>query len=121
MKKVRFDEKKMKRIPCKQGRHVVWVHTLLNEPEGTIIIEEWRPEEQAEDEYTFYHNEVHYALSGKAKLEYSMPPFFDKWETMIVEEGDAYLIPIGLCWKRTVLGDKPYRHLCVIMPGLPGW
>ena len=121
MKKLRFDPKRMKRIDIKQGRHSVWAHVLLSDPEGTLIVEEWRPERQADDEYTFYHSEMHYALSGKAELTYSMPPFYDKWETMTVEGGDAYLIPKGLCWKRKVLGEEPYRHLCVIMPGLPGW
>ena len=56
-------------------------------------------------------------LKGKAEITYSLPPVHRKWHKTSAEEGCVYLIPRGARVKFKVVGNEPYRHLFVVMPG----
>lgn len=118
----RFDETKMKRIDLADGRNPVFIDVVVGDQDVSLAFEDWRPEAQSTTDWTFYHDEVHYAISGKAEITYTSPPWHtsDTKRTIVVEKGMTYFIPRGTRWSRKVIGNEPYRHLCVIMPGLPG-
>lgn len=120
IKIARFDESKLKRYDLLDGKNPVFLDACIAEPSGFCGFEDWRPDAPSSDWWTFLYDEVHYALSGKAEITYLSPPWYtsDSKKTIVVQEGDVYLIPKGTRWFRKVIGDKPYRHLCIIMPGL---
>jgi hypothetical protein len=115
----RPDEKKMERLDLVEGRNPVWMDlsSRIISPVARIVFEEWRPEAQATDSWTFPFYEVHYALKGKAEITYTSPPyhFSETKRTITVEAGDVYLIPIGTRWTRKVIGNEPYLHLCIVI------
>jgi ethanolamine utilization protein EutQ (cupin superfamily) len=86
-----------------------------DEPGGTTGVEDFRRGEEVE--WSFYHDEVQYILKGKAEITYSLPPVHRRWYKTSAEEGCVYLIPRGARVKFKVIGDEPYRHLFVVMPG----
>lgn len=86
-----------------------------DEPGGTTGVEDFRPGDEVE--WNFFHDEVQYILKGKAEITYSLPPVHRKWYKTSAEEGSVYLIPRGARVKFKVIGDDPYRHLFVVMPG----
>lgn len=118
----KLDEKNMKRYDLLDGLNPVFLDIAVNDEKAFVGFEDWRPEAQSQTAWTFTHDEVHYAISGKAEITYTTPPWHtsDSKKTIIVEKGMTYLIPRGIRWNRKVIGNEPYRHLCVIMPGLPG-
>jgi hypothetical protein len=86
-----------------------------DEPGGTTGVEDFRPGDEVE--WNFFHDEVQYILKGKAEITYSLPPIHRKWYKTSAEEGSVYLIPRGARVKFKVIGNDPYRHLFVVMPG----
>ena len=86
-----------------------------DEPGGTTGVEDFRPGDEVE--WNFYHDEVQYILKGKAEMTYSLPPLHRKWYKTSAEEGCVYLIPRGARVKFKVIGNDPYRHLFVVLPG----
>ena len=64
----------------------------------------------------FWYDQVHFALKGKAKCIYRVPPTYDEEHVLEVGEGDLYLLPIGYQARWEVIGDEPYRTLFVNMP-----
>jgi mannose-6-phosphate isomerase-like protein (cupin superfamily) len=115
----RLDQTKMERIDLAEGENPVWMDfsSRIATPAARIVFEEWRPEAQSTTSWTFPFNEVHYALKGKAEITYTSPPFHssETKRTITVEAGDVYLIPIGTRWRRKVIGNEPYLHLCVVI------
>lgn len=86
-----------------------------DEPGATIGVEDYRPGDEVE--WTYFHDEVHYILKGKGEIAYSLPPLHRHWYTTTAEEGCVYLVPRGATLRIKVLGDEPYRHLFIVMPG----
>ncbi len=86
-----------------------------DEPGATTGVEDFRPGDEVE--WNFYHDEVQYIIKGKAEITYSLPPVHRKWYKTSAEEGCVYLIPRGARVKFKVIGNDPYRHLFVVMPG----
>jgi ethanolamine utilization protein EutQ (cupin superfamily) len=94
----------------------VAVFAVFNdEPGATTGVEDFRPGDEVE--WSFYHDEVQYILKGKAEISYSLPPMHRRWYKTSAEEGCIYLIPRGARVKFKVIGNDPYRHLFVVMPG----
>jgi len=120
----KFDEKKMVLWPFKQGKHPCYIQTAVDEPEGFLGFEDYKPENpptQNGTTWTFWHDEVQYVISGKCKTIYSDPPHTGPWKEAIVGPGDFYLIKRGTCARFEVIGNEPFRHLFVIMPRPPGY
>lgn len=86
-----------------------------DEPGATTGVEDFRSGDEVE--WSFYHDEVQYILKGKAEITYSLPPLHRRWYQTEASEGCVYLIPRGARVKFKVIGDEPYRHLFVVMPG----
>jgi len=91
------------------------VAVFNDEPGATTGVEDFRPGDEVE--WSFYHDEVQYILKGKAEISYSLPPMHRRWYKTSAEEGCIYLIPRGARVKFKVIGNDPYRHLFVVMPG----
>jgi len=93
------------------------IRRLIREPEGHITLEDFFPGDVIS--MGFWHAECHYALEGKVKITYSVPPLHQKTFEVVVEAGDAILYERGdqVTWE--VLGNEPYRHICFIMPAVP--
>ena len=84
--------------------------------EGVVLLENFIAGETMR--WTFWFDEVHYILAGKAEVSYLLPASrFSVQKHMKVQAGDAYLIPTGadMTWKVDPSG--PLTKLCVIMPG----
>ena len=86
-----------------------------DEPGASTGVEDFRPGDEVD--WSFFHDEVQYITKGKAELTYSLPPLHRRWYKTTAEVGSIYLIPRGARVKFKVIGDEPYRHLFVIMPG----
>lgn len=95
----------------------VTMKRFVQEPAGHITLEDFLP--GTTFEWTFWHDEVHIVVSGKAEVEFYQPPLFQEKGTTVMEEGDAYLIHRGEMLVFKVLSGEPYRHLCVMMPAVP--
>ena len=90
---------------------------FVQEPAGHITLEDFLP--GTTFEWTFWHDEVHIVVKGKAEVEFYQPPLFQEKGTAVIEEGDAYLMHRGENIIFKVISEEPYRHLCVIMPAVP--
>ena len=92
----------------------LFMKRFVREPAGHITMEDFAP--GVTISWSFWHEEVHYIIKGKAEMTFSEPPLHQNRQTITVEAGDIYLIRRGeyVTWK---IGPKePYRHLCIIMP-----
>lgn len=87
----------------------------VDEPGATIGLEDYRPGDEVD--WNYLHDEVHYILKGKGEITYSLPPLHRRWYQTTAEAGCVYLIPRGARLRIKVIGDEPYRHLFVVMPG----
>lgn len=93
------------------------IKRFVQEPAGHITLEDFPAGSTVE--WTYWHDEVHVVVKGKAQVEYYLPPLFQDKGQAVLQEGDAYLMHRGECVVFKVLGDQPFRHLCVIMPAVP--
>jgi hypothetical protein len=116
IKKFTYDGSKLKRLDFKQGSIVTFGDVGINEPGCIAAFEEMRPEIPMKDWWPFWFDEFHYVIKGKAEITYTSPPFHEKEEKIIVEAGDAYLTPIGICATWKIIGSEPFLHLNVVMP-----
>ena len=90
---------------------------FVQEPAGHITLEDFLPASTVE--WTYWHDEVHIVVKGKAKIECYQPPLFQEKAEAVLEEGDAYLMHRGEYIIFKVISDEPFRHLCIIMPAVP--
>jgi len=115
LKVFKVDPKDMKPISIETRGVTLDLAVYNDEPGGSTGIEDFRVGDVVE--WNFHHDEVQYIVKGKAELTYSLPPLHRRWYTTTAEEGCIYLIPRGARVKFKVIGDEPYRHLWVVMPG----
>ena len=92
----------------------VRVRRLVSDPAGTIGLEDFLP--GTEMKWAFWHDEVQLVVSGKAEVTYSLPPSHARTRTVVLNEGDSYLILRGTFATFKVISDVPFRHFAVIMP-----
>jgi len=66
------------------------------------------------------HDEVQIVVSGRAEIEYHLPPLMLESGKVTAEPGSICFLPQGarIVWR--VLSDEPFRHLCVCYPN-PGY
>jgi mannose-6-phosphate isomerase-like protein (cupin superfamily) len=86
-------------------------------PDGSVTVEDFGAGEQVR--WAFWHAEVHYILSGEARVTYTMPPWHDVEREATVSSGSFYVIPPGAELTFHIAPDAPLRKLCVIMPPRP--
>lgn len=113
--KIRIDlNGKQVETTCLRG---TWSHypDMIWKPEAWVCLEDFPAGQTVR--WAFWFDEVHYIFEGKAELTYLLPATrFSIEKKMIVEKGDAYVIPKGseCIWKVDPSG--PLKHLCVLMP-----
>jgi mannose-6-phosphate isomerase-like protein (cupin superfamily) len=105
-------------FPFIEGSRYRAVNTGINEPACQINFEDFYP--GPDIVWTLSHDEIHYVTKGRAEITYHLPPLMKETGTVIAETGSVYLIPRGcrIVWR--VLGDEPFRHLCICPPN-PGY
>lgn len=110
-----IDEKDLVKIETVNG--VLWIKRCFREPAGNIAVEDFSPGQALR--WSYWHDEVHYIIKGKAEITFSMPPFHQTEEKIVAEAGDAYMIYKGESLTFKVISEEPFRHLCIIMPAIP--
>ena len=105
-------------FPFAAGSRFRAVNTGINEPACQINYEDFY--KGPDIVWTLAHDEVQYVVSGRAEIEYHLPPLMIETGKVIAEPGCVYLLPRGcrVVWR--VLSDEPFRHLCVTYPN-PGY
>ncbi|HYC02170.1 MAG TPA: hypothetical protein VED40_02700 [Azospirillaceae bacterium] len=101
-------------FPFHPGSRFRAVNTGIDEPACQINFEDFYPGQDIV--WTLAHDEVQYVTSGRAEIEYHLPPLMLETAKVIAEPGSVYLMPRGcrVVWR--VLGDQPFRHLCITYP-----
>ena len=66
--------------------------------------------------WAFWHDEVHVIMGGEAKCTYTLGPNHRKQVTKTFRKGDTYVIPNGARVRFEVSPERPYLHVCIIMP-----
>ena len=107
-----------KTFPFIDGSRYRAVNTGISEPAAQINFEDFYP--GPDIVWTLSHDEVHYVTKGRAEMTYHLPPLMKETGTVIAETGSVYLLPRGcrVVWR--VLGEEPFRHLCICVPN-PGY
>ena len=107
-----------KTFPFIDGSRYRAVNTGIDEPASQINFEDFYP--GPDIVWTLSHDEVHYVTKGRAEITYHLPPLMKETGTVIAETGSVYLLPRGcrVVWR--VLGDEPFRHMCICVPN-PGY
>lgn len=105
-------------LPFNPGVDIKLYGTEIDEPAAQVIIEDFLP--GSEINWVFPHDELQYCLSGKAEIEFWMPPLYQEKETAVLEAGSVYLLPQGGRMRIRVIGDEPFRHICICVPN-PGY
>lgn len=95
----------------------VFIKRFVKCPSGHITIEDFAA--GSTFVWTFWHAEVHYIVSGKAEVTFSLPPLHQREKTVTINAGDAYLVHRGERVTFKVDPAGPYRHLCILMPAVP--
>jgi mannose-6-phosphate isomerase-like protein (cupin superfamily) len=110
-----IDKKDLVKIETVNG--VLWIKRYFREPAGNIAVEDFTAGQVFK--WSYWHDEVHYIIKGKAEITFSMPPFHQTEEKIVAETGDAYMIYKGESLTFRVISKEPFRHLCIIMPAIP--
>jgi quercetin dioxygenase-like cupin family protein len=105
-------------FPFHPGSRFRAVNTGIDEPTCQINYEDFN--NGREIAWSMPHDEVQYVVSGRAEIEYHLPPLMLESGKVIAEPGSVYLLPQGarIVWR--VLSDEPFRHLCICYPN-PGY
>ena len=90
----------------------------IDEPACQINWEDWLP--GPDIWWSMNHDEVHVVTKGRAEVEYWQAPLLQEHGLVIAEVGDVYYLPRGARIRWRVLGDEPFRHLCICYPN-PGY
>lgn len=89
-------------------------YSAINQPNCQVIVEDFMP--GSEFTWVFAHDEFQVALRGEIELEVWLPPLYSESVKTRVRAGDVYTYPVGARKRVKVLGDTPYRHLCICPP-----
>jgi len=89
IKKFSYDEQSMQRIDFKQGNIVIFAGMGVNEKSCLAAFEMMKPDLPMKERWTFWHDEFHYVIRGRAEITFTNPPLHDKEEKILVQEGDA--------------------------------
>ena len=116
IKKIRYEKDRLKRIELKKENIVSFLDIGINETGCIAVFEEFRSDVPWKKSFTLWADEFHYVIEGKAEITYTSPPLHEKEEKIIVEAGDAYFTPIGICEKYRIIGSETFLHLNVVMP-----
>ena len=105
-------------LPFNDGVQIRGYNTEINEPAAQVVVEDFLP--GSEFSWTFVHDELQYGLSGAIDIEVFLPPLYSETVKTRLDEGCVYLFPAGARMHVKVLGDEPYRHICICVPN-PGY
>jgi len=105
-------------FPFVDGSQFRAVNVGIDEPATQVNFEDFLP--GPEIPWTLFHDEIQYVVSGRAEIEYWLPPLMAQTGKVEAGPGSIYLLPRGcrVIWR--VLGDEPFRHLCICVPN-PGY
>lgn len=105
-------------LPFNPGVQIKGYGTEINEPAAQVVVEDFLP--GSEFSWTFVHDELQYALSGEIDIEVFLPPLYAESVKTRLDKGCVYLFPAGARMHVKVVGDEPYRHICICTPN-PGY
>ena len=105
-------------FPFVKGSLFKAVNTGIDEPAAQINFEDFNP--GPDIVWSMFHDEVQYVTSGRAQITFHLPPLMAETGSVVAEPGSIYLLPRGARIVWHVLGDAPFRHLCVCIPN-PGY
>ena len=108
-----------KTFPFIDGSRYRAVNTGINEPSTQINFEDFYP--GPDIVWTLSHDEIHYVTKGRAEMTYHLPPLMKETGTVVAQAGSGPICcraGVGVVWR--VLGDEPFRHLCICVPN-PGY
>lgn len=105
-------------FPFIAGSRFKAVNTGIDEPAVQVNFEDFYP--GPDIVWSMFHDEVQYVTSGRAEITFHLPPLMQATGKVTAGPGSIYLLPRGarIVWR--VLGDQPFRHLCVCIPN-PGY
>jgi mannose-6-phosphate isomerase-like protein (cupin superfamily) len=105
-------------FPFIEGSKFRAVNTGIDEPAVQVNYEDFLP--GPDIVWSMFHDEVQYVTSGRAEITFHLPPLMQETGKVVAGPGSIYLLPRGarIVWK--VLGDRPFRHLCICIPN-PGY
>ncbi|HEY2597520.1 MAG TPA: hypothetical protein VGJ79_03475 [Candidatus Dormibacteraeota bacterium] len=87
---------------------------LVNDPRGVICFEAF--EAGRATEWSFWHDEFHVCLSGRASIEYTLAPNHRQVLHTEIGPNDALLILAGTRARFHVPKDAPYVHVSLFQP-----
>ena len=105
-------------FPFIEGSQFRAINVGIDEPACQINCEDWLP--GPDIWWSMNHDEVHVVTKGRAEVEYWLAPLMQENKMVIAEVGDVYYLPRGARIRWRVLGDEPFRHLCICYPN-PGY
>lgn len=105
-------------LPFNPGVQIKGYKTEIDEPAAQVIVEDFLP--GSEFSWQFMHDELQYAISGAIDIEVFLPPLFAESVKKRLDAGCVYLLPAGARMHVSVVGDEPYRHICICVPN-PGY
>ena len=111
----RFDGAKLTQVDVRNGDWVQWMDSPINDADCVAGFGEFR-KGVSTGSFVLWYDEVQYALSGKARLVYRLPPTYDKEYQLEVRDGDMYLLRTGAQVRFEVEEENPYQVLYVAMP-----
>lgn len=89
-------------------------YSAINQPNCQIIIEDFLP--GTEFWWTFAHDEFQYCISGEMELEVYLPPLYSEVVRTRITAGTIYTYPVGARKHVKIVGDQPFRHICICPP-----
>ena len=101
-------------FPFIDGSAFKAINCGIDEPSCQINFEDWLP--GPDIWWSMNHDEVQYVTKGRAEITYWLAPLMQETGTVIAEPGCIYLLPRGARIRWRVLGDEPFRHLCICYP-----
>lgn len=105
-------------FPFVPGSKFKAVNCGIDEPAVQVNFEDFLP--GPDIVWSMFHDEVQYVVSGRAEITFHLPPLMQEHGKVVAGPGSIYLLPRGarIVWR--VLGDEPFRHLCICIPN-PGY
>lgn len=113
-----LDNAPLFQFPMLEGVMNKAINTGIDEPAVQVNFEDFLPGHDVS--WPMFHDELHYVVSGEAEVTYHLAPMMTISGLVIAKAGCIYLLPRGAHIKWRVLGDKPFRHLCICIPN-PGY